>query len=94
MEKKKFIYFQENEFYIGWLEEFPDYKTQGKDLAELKENLKDIYDELCNGAIPNVMKEPLNYTLWQKYLWTESSSDQISKNAMFLRKSTMRAEDK
>jgi len=46
MEKKKFIYYQEDEMWIGWLEEFPDYRTQGETLAELEENLKDIYEEL------------------------------------------------
>ena len=39
---------------IGWLEEFPDYKTQGETLEELKENLQDIYAELTSGRIPKV----------------------------------------
>jgi len=43
---KKFVYYQEDDMFVGWLEEFPDYRTQGKDLEELKENLKDIHDEL------------------------------------------------
>jgi predicted RNase H-like HicB family nuclease len=54
METKKFIYYQEDDMFIGWLEEFPDYKTQGETLDELKENLKDIYEELTSGRIPNV----------------------------------------
>jgi len=54
MEKKKFIYYQEDEMWIGWLEEFPDYRTQGETLAELEENLKDIYEELTSGRIPRV----------------------------------------
>jgi hypothetical protein len=40
---------------IGWLDDFPDYKTQGSNLDELKENLKDIYKELTGGRIPNVI---------------------------------------
>ncbi|MCJ7813009.1 type II toxin-antitoxin system HicB family antitoxin [bacterium] len=51
---KKFIYYQEDDMFIGWLEEYPDYKTQGKSLQELMDNLKDIYDELTSGHIPNV----------------------------------------
>jgi predicted RNase H-like HicB family nuclease len=43
METKKFIFYQEDDMFIGWLEEFPDYRTQGESLAELKENLQDIY---------------------------------------------------
>ncbi len=41
--------------FIGWLEEYPDYKTQGESLDELKENLKDIYDDLTSDRIPNVL---------------------------------------
>jgi predicted RNase H-like HicB family nuclease len=54
MEKKKFVYYQEDDMLIGWLEEFPDYRTQGATLEELEENLKDIYEELTSGTIPHV----------------------------------------
>jgi predicted RNase H-like HicB family nuclease len=49
MKKTKFVYYQEDDFWIGWLEEYPDYRTQGKSLAELEEHLKDIYDDLTGG---------------------------------------------
>lgn len=55
MKTKKFKYFQEDDMFIGWLDDFPDYKTQGATLDELKENLKDIYEELTSGSIPNVI---------------------------------------
>ena len=42
--------------WIGYLEEYPDYKTQGETLEELKENLKDVYQELISGTIPYVRK--------------------------------------
>jgi hypothetical protein len=42
--------------WLGYLEEFPDYMTQGEDLDELKENLKDIYAELNSGALPIVRR--------------------------------------
>ena len=54
--KKKFIYYKEDNMWIGWLEEYPDYRTQGETLAELKDNLKDIFDELNSGRIPAVRK--------------------------------------
>jgi len=38
--------------WIGYLEEFPDYWTQGETLEELKENLKDLWKDLTSGAIP------------------------------------------
>ena len=46
METRKFIYYQEDDMWVGWLEEYPDYRTQGETLDELKENLKDVYDDL------------------------------------------------
>ena len=54
MEKKKFVYYKEAKMLVGWLEEFPDYRTQGETLEELQENLKDIYAELTGGSIPAV----------------------------------------
>jgi predicted RNase H-like HicB family nuclease len=56
METKKFMYYQDEDMFVGWLDEFPDYKTQGETLDELKENLKDIYEELTNGTIPYVIQ--------------------------------------
>ncbi len=54
MEKKKFVYYEESGMWVGWLEEFPDYRTQGATLDELQANLKDIYEELTGGEIPSV----------------------------------------
>ncbi len=56
METKKYIYYQENDMWIGWLEEYPDYRTQGATLDELMDNLKDIYQNLSSGEIPQVRK--------------------------------------
>ena len=41
---------------LGYLEEYPDYWTQGETREELEENLVDIYKELTGGAIPGVRK--------------------------------------
>jgi predicted RNase H-like HicB family nuclease len=54
--KTKFTYYKEDEMWVGWLEEYPDYRTQGESLPELKENLKDIYSELTSGNIPGVRR--------------------------------------
>ena len=53
METVKFIYYQEDDIWVGWLEEYPDYRSQGKTLDELQENLKDIYGDLSAGKIPH-----------------------------------------
>ena len=41
---------------LGYLEEFPDYLTQGETLPELEENLRDLYRDLTSGEIPGVRR--------------------------------------
>lgn len=50
----KYTYWQDGEMWLGYLEEYPDYMTQGENMEELLENLKDIYQELIGGSIPSV----------------------------------------
>jgi hypothetical protein len=56
METKRFIYFEDEGMFIGWLEEYPDYRTQGGTLDDLKENLLDIYKDVSSGEISRVHK--------------------------------------
>lgn len=56
METRRFVYYQDDELFVGWLEEFPDYRTQGETMDELKENLLDLYKEITSGEIPYVRK--------------------------------------
>ncbi len=56
VETTKFVYYQEDKMWVGWLEEYPDYKSQGKTLDELKENLKEIHEDLGSGKIPHVRR--------------------------------------
>ena len=49
-----FTYWKDGEMWLGYLDEFPDYLTQGQSLDELKENLVDLRQELTSGAIPCV----------------------------------------
>jgi hypothetical protein len=50
----KFVYWRDGEFWLGHLEEYPDYMTQALSRVELEENLRDIHSELTSGNIPNV----------------------------------------
>ncbi len=50
--KAQFVYWRDEDFWIGYLSDFPDYRTQGTTLDELKENLKDLYKDLTSGEIP------------------------------------------
>jgi hypothetical protein len=56
MDTIKFVYYQENDFWVGWLEEYPDYRTQGQNIEELKINLKDIYKDITTGKVPQVRR--------------------------------------
>ena len=56
MEKMKYIYWQDEGMWLGYLEEYPDYMTQGESIEELEANLKDIYKELTSGNIPCIRK--------------------------------------
>ena len=48
MNPVRYVYWQEDDTWLGYIEEFPDYRTQGESLDELKENLSDIYEDLTN----------------------------------------------
>jgi predicted RNase H-like HicB family nuclease len=56
MEKKKYIYWKDDDMWLGYLEEYPDYMTQAETIEELQENLRDIYSELTSGNIPCVRR--------------------------------------
>ncbi len=56
MIKQKYVYWKDEDAWLGYLEEFPDYWTQGKTQDELKENLVDLYKELSSGTIPHVLR--------------------------------------
>jgi hypothetical protein len=56
MEKKKYVYWQDDDMWLGYLEDYPDYMTQGETIEELQDNLKDIYYDLTSGNIPCVRK--------------------------------------
>ena len=51
---KKITLWKDGDVWLGYIDDFPDYMTQGNSFNELKENLKDIYLELTGGQIPFV----------------------------------------
>ncbi len=48
-----FTYSQDGEMWLGYLDQYPDYMTQGTSLDDLKEHLLDLYKDLSSGAITN-----------------------------------------
>jgi hypothetical protein len=41
---------------LGYLRDYPDYWTHGKNLDDLKEHLKDLYRDLASEQIPSIRK--------------------------------------
>ena len=56
MRTVKFTSWQDGKFFIGFLNEYPDYQTQGMHKEELAENLKDLLVYLESGHVPYVRK--------------------------------------
>jgi predicted RNase H-like HicB family nuclease len=56
MSKQKYVYWKDDDTWLGYLDEFPDYWTQGETEDDLREHLADLYNELTSGAIPNVRR--------------------------------------
>jgi len=56
MDKLKYVFWNDEGMWLGYLEEYPDYMTQGESVDELKDNLKDVFRELNSGNIPCVRK--------------------------------------
>jgi len=56
MEKERYVYWQEDDMWLGYLEQFPDYMTQGTTPEDLKEHLVDLYRDLIGGQIPCVRR--------------------------------------
>ena len=56
MRTVKFVYWEEDGAWIGYLQDYPDYRTQGETLDDLKEHLKDLYRDITSGEIPGIRK--------------------------------------
>jgi predicted RNase H-like HicB family nuclease len=47
----KYTYKQDGKFFVGFLDEYPEYPTQGLSLTELEDNLEDIHNMIKTGAL-------------------------------------------
>ena len=47
MRTLEYTYWQDGEYFLGHLNEYPDYETQAYSKEELIENLKDLLADLC-----------------------------------------------
>ncbi|HLW80690.1 MAG TPA: hypothetical protein VKS20_01485 [Candidatus Acidoferrales bacterium] len=56
MKTLKFTYWKDADYYLGFLNDYPDYHTQGMSKEELVSNLKDLLVDLESGEVPYVRK--------------------------------------
>ena len=56
MKNTGYVYWQDGEMWLGYLEEMPDYVTQGESLADLEAHLRDIYEDVTRGRIPHARR--------------------------------------
>ena len=55
--KQKITYWKESDGkYLGYLNDYPENWTQGKNLEDLKEHLLDLYREFSTGDLPGIKK--------------------------------------
>jgi len=54
MSTVRYVHWQDGGQWLGYLEEYPDYMTQGQGLEDLEESLKDLFCDLTSGEIPGI----------------------------------------
>ena len=52
--RQNFTYWEDDGWFVGYLNEFPDYWTQGESLEDLKIQLRDLYANLNRGEISGI----------------------------------------
>jgi predicted RNase H-like HicB family nuclease len=52
----KYTFWQDGEFYLGFLNDYPDYETQAYSKEELLENLKSLLEDIESGEVPFIRK--------------------------------------
>jgi hypothetical protein len=56
MLKVGFTYWRDGDFWLGHLDEFPDYTTQGTSFEDLKEHLLDLHHDLSHRLVPGKLR--------------------------------------
>lgn len=54
MKHLAYTWCKDDEFFIGFLNDYPEYETQGVSLEELQDNLKELYADVGSGSVPYI----------------------------------------
>ena len=56
MRTVQYTFWRDGEFFIGYLNEYPDYQTQAYSKEELLENLRDLLADVESGEVQFIRK--------------------------------------
>lgn len=56
MKSVKYTYWRDGAYYLGYLNDYPDYLTQGLSKEELIANLKELLRDMDSDEIPYIRK--------------------------------------
>jgi predicted RNase H-like HicB family nuclease len=56
MKTLKFTYWKDGDYYLGFLNDYPDYHSQGMSKQEMVDNLKDLLADIESGQVPYIRK--------------------------------------
>ncbi len=56
-QKLTFTYWRDGDWWLGFLDEFPDHWTQGESMEDLKAMLADLYKDLTSGEIEGIRRK-------------------------------------
>lgn len=56
MKKISFTYWRDGKFFLGFLNQCPDYQTQARTKRELTENLKDLLKDIESREVPYIRR--------------------------------------
>lgn len=56
MRTMKYTYWKDGNYYIGYLNDYPDYNTQALSKEELIDNLKELLKDIESDEIPYIRK--------------------------------------
>jgi predicted RNase H-like HicB family nuclease len=55
--KSKVTYWRESDGkFLGYLNDYPDHWTQGEDLEDLKDHLRDLHHQFASEELPGIKK--------------------------------------
>jgi predicted RNase H-like HicB family nuclease len=56
MSTVKYVHWEQDGHWLGYLADYPDYWTQGESLDDLKEHLKDLFADISSGELVGIQR--------------------------------------